>query len=515
MVSGFLPCKEVLSSALDGVSCGVVVWDTEGEDIPILYVNGVFAQMLSAKPADLLGKSVTDVFSQYCQGENLQEKIEESGDDVELEKTQEESSLWYRLEMIPMEENDGLVLGILKDETEFKLRQTKIFQSQKLESLGQLAGGVAHDFNNILSIIDGYARMTKKEVSGRRGTEEYLDKIMDAVKRGASLTQQLLTFGRRSIVVESVTDVGEFVREHEGLLKPLLDASIQLKINAEQGIAVSCAPDIIGQILINLVVNARDAMPKGGLLQVDVFSSEGEGAGFAVLRVRDTGTGMDEETKDKIFDPFFTTKDQGKGTGLGLSTVYGLVKQMKGNIEVESAEGEGTEIMVSLPLSDKQPVKKIVNVPASEAGQIRLDGYTALVAEDEPDLLALVAGMLKEMGMRVLTASNGNEALLRQEDFGGQIDFLVTDIVMPELSGVRLAELFESVRPDTKTIFMSGYPAGGQMARIEIPDGAYFLPKPVDYDKLAHTLVCLSDAAEQSHLHRMAGRFSGDGGSVH
>lgn len=199
--------------------------------------------------------------------------------------------------------------------------------------------------------------------------------------------------------------------------------------------------------------------------------------------------GMPKDVVDRIFDPFFTTKEQGKGTGLGLSMVYGLVKQIGGHIDVFSTLGQGTTMSVYLPLSDKVP-KKILG-GEDNLSSIRFDGYSVLVAEDEPDLLALVSNMLEDLGMKVLRASNGNEALAVQDDYEGKIDLLLTDVVMPELNGVDLADLLKELRPDVNVIFMSGYPAKGQMARVEIPEDAVFIAKPIEYDALVKVIYTI------------------------
>lgn len=389
-------------------------------------------------------------------------------------------------------------------------------QLQKLESLGQLAGGVAHDFNNILSIIDGYARIAKKESGDNDELVSYLDRIGEAVKRGSGLTRKLLAFGRNNIATVGAHDLGALVADLETLMLPLLDATYTLSVKTEKNIHIDTAPDWIAQIVMNLCINARDSMPDGGVIDISVTSCGVAGCRFkgkkdcggahACLRVTDHGCGMTDAVRSRIFDPFFTTKERGKGTGLGLSTVYGLVQQMGGYIDVQSAPGAGTTFSLYFPLS-QSAVKKDVGTKPFDPKTVRFDGYVALVAEDEPDLLMLVTRQLEDLGMTVLSAKDGNEALIVQEDYDGDIDFLLTDVVMPRLNGVEMARLYESLRPDTHIIFMSGYPAGGQMARVDIPAGSVVLPKPVSEDTLKSLLYRLAvpDAAEGSALARMAG----------
>ena len=362
-----------------------------------------------------------------------------------------------------------------------------MFQAQKLEALGQLAGGVAHDFNNILSIVDGYARMAEKYAEkGDETLLNYLDRIRQASKRGAGLTKQLLLFGRHKMTENMVIDLPRLIQEQKQLMEPLLSNSIKLVIDVEKGLFVECIPDGLAQILMNLVINSRDAMPDGGMIKIIAKKEDPE---TILLSVIDTGTGLDPKIADKIFDPFFTTKEQGKGTGLGLSMVYGLVQDMKGVIQVESVPGEGTSMNIYLPFSKKGVIKEMTEAD----GTIRFEGYTALVAEDEPDLLLIVCRFLEDAGMKVIAAANGAEALVRQDDYEGEIDFLLTDVVMPELNGLKLAELVQAVREDIKVVFMSGFPANGTLAQVDIPDDAILLAKPVAFEKLAAVLKSLLD----------------------
>jgi two-component system cell cycle sensor histidine kinase/response regulator CckA len=305
------------------------------------------------------------------------------------------------------------------------------------------------------------------------------------------------------------------------LLLPLLDARIDLDIRLEAApIFVEGSNDDFSQILMNLVVNARDAMPLGGHLDIEtrictamalpsrVRESMGDGA-HVCLCVRDSGEGVSPEIAEKMFDPFFTTKKQGSGTGLGLSIVYGLVKEMGGMIDVDTAVGQGTEISIYLPLSDKPLSKNIVG-SVDDLETFQLKGYTVLLAEDEPDLLLLVAEMLKKLGANVLCARDGNEALSVQDEYEGDIDLLLSDVVMPDLGGIELSELLVSLRPEVKTIFMSGYPAYGHDARVNIPDNAFFLAKPIRYEDLVLLVYqCLNDVDAASSS--AAPRWHSDG----
>ncbi|MEZ5814140.1 MAG: ATP-binding protein [Alphaproteobacteria bacterium] len=495
-----------LSQAIEAATSGIVIIrpDAEGQKYGITFANKAFCNIFQSGREEIAGRDMVDVFG-CIEDPDALEKIKEigrmqGGGDVELcLRHPVEGERWYDLQLTPLKDENGkleLFVGILNDTTELKIQAAESSKAQKLEALGQLSAGVAHDFNNVLSIIDGYARIVSRDMENREKALENLERIRTAAQRGTSLIKQMLTFSRHEIVHSGAVDLGEMVREQEGLLRPLLDASIQCVVRVGDGAMwVECSPEKITQILMNLAVNARDAMERGGRLLIEcgvcpeealpeiLQRKEGGKGACAFLKVEDTGTGMEKEVLERIFDPFFTTKEQGKGTGLGLSMVYGLVKQAGGVIDVESVLGEGTSITVYLPLTDKPP--KCLSGSAEVPGSIRFDGYTALVAEDEPDLLLLVSSALEELGMAVLSACDGREALVLQDEYEGVIDLLLTDVVMPELNGVDLADFVQEFRPETHVIFMSGYPDKGQAARVSIPENAVFAAKPIRHDDLA------------------------------
>lgn len=483
-----------LSHSLDIMPWGLMTIDTAPGNCKCVFSNAKAEQFLGIEHSKIVGLPVIDILTSFSVTEDVMGYLR--GKEItcyDHESKHDGRIIWYRFHFIPYGRRKNYCLIVIEDTTEHKIREGQYFQAQRLEALGQLAGGVAHDFNNILSIIDGYARIGKKASLDRPETVSYFERISQAVQRGSSLTNRLLTFGRHKVIKNGIVDLGQLVQDQESLLRPLIDASISLSITTEEGVLISSPPDNICQILLNLCINSRDAMPDGGTLSIESGKTK---YSRAYLKVSDTGSGIPPEIKSKIFDPFFTTKDQGKGTGLGLSMVYGLVKDMKGEIDVTSKTGEGTTFTIMLPLSEKTlPTSKITE---DDNGKIHLDGVTALIAEDEPVLLDLVSDMLEEMGANVLRASNGNQALMLQEDFDGDIDLLLTDVVMPELNGVKLAELFGSVRPESKVMFMSGYPANGQMARVSLPESAFFLSKPIDFQKLGEVLKNMSREPDEN-----------------
>ena len=370
-------------------------------------------------------------------------------------------------------------------------------QIQKLEALGQFAGGIAHDFNNILSIIEGHMHVAIRQLESGTLKPEQLQKILKATQRGACLTRQLLSFGRQKVGVEEKVNLVEALHQQYTLLRPLLGESIQFFMTVpEEPVWINAMPDHLTQMILNLALNARDAMTKGGELAImctpyqkqRLNCDSGEETSFICISIVDSGGGIPADILPRIFEPFFTTKDQGKGTGLGLSVVYGIVDQLKGSIEVSSVQGEGTSFDIYLPVTEAPVADVIVFNDVKVC--CSLAGKTILIAEDEHELRDILSGIFEGMNMKVLTAGNGNQALVVQDEYDGEIDFLLTDVVMPEMDGVKLGEIFRAVRPDSNVVYMSGYPFMDGRNDIKVPAGEPFMSKPLQEDSIRKVLEC-------------------------
>lgn len=376
-------------------------------------------------------------------------------------------------------------------ETEDRLRE-----SEKLNALGQLAGGVAHDFNNILMIISGYTGRALKHPEMPEAGRDALDQVVDAADRAATLTNQMLIFSRRQPLQNKVLAVSRVLGELDVLLRPLLGEMIDLEIETGEGAACIQADSAhLSQALLNLAINARDAMPRGGKIAISTDVVEaGEQllsrnpnlapGSYVRIVITDDGTGMDAETTARIFEPFFTTKELGKGTGLGLATVYGLIQQLEGEIEVDSELGRGTTFTIYLPFVDKQPD----TISATDREVLSGNGETILLAEDDDSLRDLVRTMLEELGYVVLTASDGFEALEVESEHEQPIDLLVSDVVMPNLGGIELSNAVKEARPEIKVILLSGYPCRATATQADVPDDLPLLQKPVAPETLARAV---------------------------
>jgi PAS domain S-box-containing protein len=382
------------------------------------------------------------------------------------------------------------------DVTERLSLEAQLRQSQKMEAIGHLAAGVAHDFNNILTIMQGYAcRLLHRETLPKPGEEA--QEILNATERAASLTRQLLTFSRRQTLQRRLLDLREVVLSMARMLQRLIGEHIRLEVvNAEVLPPVSADSGMMEQILLNLVVNARDAMPEGGPLLVETMAVEIHQASrhspqartgrFVCLKVKDTGCGMDAETLARIFDPFFTTKGPGRGTGLGLATVYGIVQQHQGWIEVQSQVGQGTTFTVFLPAGEGSVETRIETESAAppQGGQ-----ETILVVEDEELLRALARATLEEAGYHVLDAASGPEALLAWEQHSSKVDLLLTDLVMPGgMTGRELCTRLRQEKPELRVIFSSGYSADDAGTEFTEGPGLTYLQKPYRPPLLAQTV---------------------------
>jgi signal transduction histidine kinase/CheY-like chemotaxis protein len=402
------------------------------------------------------------------------------------------------------------VIAVVADITARKALEERLHQAQKMESIGRLAGGVAHDFNNLLTVISGFADMLALELPGDGTLQGDVAAIKGAAEQATALTQQLLAFSRRQMLQPRVLDLNEAVRRLEPMLGRLIGEHIQLAIDLEdEAGTVRVDPAQLEQVVLNLAINARDAMPDGGRLTIATRSVELDPeyaltrrdvtpGHYAMLTVRDTGIGMDEATAQRIFEPFFTTKELGHGTGLGLATIYGSVRQHGGHVAVESAPGKGSVFSVYLPLAEET-----AGAPdASTSGALPVGHETILVVEDSPGVRELTRTVLARQGYTVLTATRGDEAILAIEEVDGRIDLLVTDVVMPGMSGFALAAAAREMIPGLRTLFLSGYAeeALGPEARVSKPDA--FLAKPFTPDTLARRVHDMLRARARSNRAR-------------
>jgi len=386
------------------------------------------------------------------------------------------------------------VFGSWVDITERKGLEMQLLQAQKMEAVGQLAGGVAHDFNNVLTAIAGYAELLREDLPGEDARRGDLEEILRATDRAAALTRQLLAFSRRQVLAPRVLDLNTVVASVDNMLGRLIGADVELKtaLAPELG-AVRADPGQLEQVIMNLVVNARDAMPRGGKLTIETANAELDesyalehpavvAGPYVMLAVSDSGVGMDAATQARIFEPFFTTKEKGKGTGLGLATVYGIVKQSGGNIWLYSEPGRGTTFKIYLPRVD-QPLELPTPTPA--ARETPRGTETVLLVEDDDAVRALARKMLAAHGYTVLAAPSGADALELAASHAGPIHLLVTDVVLPGISGRELAIRFQSVRPGLKVLYTSGYTDDAVVHHGVLDAGIAFLQKPFTSGALA------------------------------
>ncbi|HEY6328974.1 MAG TPA: ATP-binding protein [Blastocatellia bacterium] len=374
----------------------------------------------------------------------------------------------------------------LEDIAERKRLERQLVQSQKMDALGKLAGGIAHDFNNLLTAIIGYASLAADKLKYGETADHEVREIEKAGRRAAALTGQLLVFSRKQVILPKILSLNESVKGIESMLGRLIgeDISLSIRLDPDTG-CIKGDPGQIEQLIINLAVNARDAMPDGGTLTIETRSLELTGPAeisdsnltpgpYTVLSVGDNGVGMDKQTQSRIFEPFFTTKEVGKGTGLGLATVFGIVQQMAGNIEVMSLPGVGTIFNIYLPVVAGSIAEN--TLMSLIAGDFR-GSETILLVEDEDAVRALAKASLEHYGYVVLDADAGATAIDISDRHEGRIDLVITDIVMPDLSGPRLADILLSRRTDLKVLYMSGHTEDA-IARSRLVAGAPFLQKP-------------------------------------
>jgi len=425
-----------------------------------------------------------EAFQQFVQGGRA---------DYKLEKRyirKDGQVVWARISVCKASDavgHTGFCIGMVEDVTEHRNLEAKFIEAQKMEVVGQLAGGVAHDFNNILAVIMGYSDLMTQKMAPDDELRSYVETIRSSAERAAGLTRQLLIFSRKQTVQPVVLDLNEVLVDLNKMLRRLIDENIELTIVPGKEIGgIKADSGYVGQVIMNLAVNARDAMPNGGKLtisagnatldEIDLCKHKGLIPGeYILLSVSDTGTGMTEEVKSRMFEAFFTTKPKGKGTGLGLATCHSIVQQCGGCIDVQTELGQGTTFRIYFPRVD-QPLHV---TPRNQAGPAPRGTETLLVVEDEPALRHLARSVLESHGYEVLSASNGQDALHTVRNHNGPpIRLVITDVVMPLMGGKAMAEWLKTTNPDLKILFTSGYTEDAFMLREVSQHGVEFLSKP-------------------------------------
>jgi two-component system cell cycle sensor histidine kinase/response regulator CckA len=473
----------------ESTAVGIAATDRNGH---LLETNSALQAMLGYTEAELRVLSIADVTHPEDLGENrrlLDEVVGGRRDQFQMEKRyvrKDGSIFWGQLTVSAVRDERGrpsFVFGVIVDLGARKELEDQLRHAQKMEVVGKLAGGVAHEFNNLLAIIHNYARFAADEAAPGSAVRDDLDEVLKASDRARHLVRQLLTFSRKEQTSPVVLDLNRVVSETEKLLRRTLGEDVVLRSELDDDLP----PTVVDrgqfeQVLMNLAINARDAMPGGGRLSIRTSRQSDAAQTYACLEVVDTGKGMTKDVADRAFEPFFTTKPAGHGTGLGLATVYGIVERAGGSIVVSSEPGHGTTFRIMLPAVDDEVTGSAPEEPlrATEGG-----GHeTVLVVEDEDGVRELTRRMLSANGYVVLTAASAPEAIEMLERSGARIDLLLTDVVMPGMSGKDLAERLKAARPGLRTIFMSGYAGDIVASRGALEEGDAFLEKPFTRERL-------------------------------
>lgn len=494
-----------LSSAVEQSTSSIIITDTRGY---IQYVNPKFTQLTGYTPEDVVGKTPRILKS----GKTAPEEYKQLWDTIttggawegEFLNRKKNGDMYYELACIsPIKNPEGTItnyLAIKEDITHYKRMEEEkeklreqLYHAQKLDSVGRLAGGIAHDFNNILMAIVGYGNLLQEELKGSDKAGAFLDQILRSAEKAGRLTKGLLAFSRKQPSNPVPANLNELLRQAEGFLSRLIREDIELRVElTDKKCVVMADGGQLEQVLMNLATNARDAMPEGGVLGIstnieemdDAFISVhgyGKAGRYALISVSDTGTGMDEKTREKIFEPFFTTKETGKGTGLGLAIVYGIVIQHNGYINVYSEPGRGTTFRIYLPLIEQEAEttvrRKTHALPTSGT-------ETILVAEDNAEVRNLIKIVLEGAGYTVIECRDGADALDKFRQNMGKIHLLVLDVIMPNKNGKEVYEEIKKLTPGMRTLFMSGYNEIVIKKEVLSCEGVKFISKPVSPTEL-------------------------------
>ncbi len=502
----------LFNQAIEQTVEGVIITDSESI---ILYVNPAFERITGYSRAELLGQTPR-IFKNGEQDSAIyQEKWATiSAGEVwhgRLVNNNKKDGTLYTVDITitPVRDESGVIInyvGLQRDVTQELQLEEQYRQAQKMEAIGRLTGGVAHDFNNLLTSMMGYAGLILQTLPPDDPARRDIEGIQKTAERAANLTHQLLAFSRKQPLQPAVLSLNTLVTDVKKMLRRLISEDIELvtileptggKVKADQG--------QLGQVIMNLVINARDAMPRGGKLTIETTTVEVDEAyadrhlsiqpgPYVMLAVSDTGTGMDEETRTQIFEPFFTTKREGKGTGLGLSTVYGIVKQSGGDIWVYSEPGWGTTFKIYLPCVEASTAP--LSPQVGDRADVPVGSETILLVEDNAGVRDLARRILQEQGYTVLEAQDGQAALQAAADHNSPIHLLLSDVVMPGLSGQAVTEQLSQIEPNLKILFMSGY-TDDTIAHhgVSSNNGVAFLQKPFSFTTLARKVREVLDAA--------------------
>jgi len=496
--------EKLVLALLESAGQAIIGIDRSGM---IVLVNRRTEEMFGYTREQLLGAGIDILLPESRRGKHSRQReeyferphVRPMGIGMDLAGRRKDGSEFpVEVSLSNVETDEGLFgIAFVSDISQRKLLEEQLLHAQKMEAVGRLAGGVAHDFNNMLTVISGYNRMILDDLSPLDPLRGNAEEVLKAADRAAALTNQLLAFSRRQIMRPTVLNVNEALKNTQKMLHRLIGEDIQLEVRAGQGVGnIRVDPVHLEQAIVNLAVNARDAMPSGGRIVVETANVHldehytrthagvhpGE---FVMIAVSDTGHGMDAETRRRIFEPFFTTKEQGKGTGLGLATVYGMVKQSGGDIWVYSEKYKGTTFKLYFPrVSDAAAESAAGDASQSKA----LANETILLVEDEKAVRELTLKILRQLGYVVLPAAGGAEALEIAGAYTGHIALLVTDVVMPNMSGRQLADTLCASRPGLKVLYLSGYTENTVVHHGVLEPGVDFLPKPFSREVLSRKI---------------------------